>query len=117
MSGRTWRHEDGAYAIEMLGMLPWFALAATMAFQLAAIGGALTAAENAARTGSRTAGLGGDAVAASLDALDPGMRDRTAVSQDGETVTVRIDVPVVIPLIDLDVTTVERSATLPSGSS
>lgn len=108
------RDDRGVYMIELLGLFPYFAMVAIMAFQLAAIGGAFNMAENAARNGSRMAGLGGSAQTAALAAVDPGMRDRTRVSRSGETVTVRIDVPVVIPFIDLDVTTVERSATLPA---
>ncbi len=109
--------EDGVYSLEILGLLPWAVMVAVLAFQLAAIGGAMSMAENAARTGSRSAGLGGDAIQASLDAVDPGVRDRTSVEQSDETVTVWITVPIVIPLIDLDVTTIERSATLPSTTS
>lgn len=117
-----WRADDGVYAIELLGLFVLFALIALFAFQIAAIGGAATMAENAARTGSRASGLGQDPSAAALAAVDPGSRDRTRVggascgsASVGEVVTVCIDVPVVIPLIDLDVTTVERSARLPAA--
>jgi hypothetical protein len=105
--------DGGVIAIELLGYLPYVLAVAVMAFQLAAIGGALTSAEHAARAGSRAAGTGGDATTGALEALDPGLRDRARVEAVGETVTVRIDVPVVIPLVDLDVATVSRDATLP----
>ncbi len=109
------RHEDrGSYTIELLGLLPLFTIIALLAFQLASIGGAMNMAENAARNGSRAAGMGRSAQTVGLDTVDPGMRDRTSISQDGETVTVRIDVPIVIPFVDATVTTIERSATLPS---
>ncbi|HUG85067.1 MAG TPA: hypothetical protein VMM13_10905 [Euzebya sp.] len=108
--------ERGVYTVELLGFFPYFAMVVLLAFQLAAIGGAMNMAENAARNGSRMAGVGGDARAAALAAVDPDIRGRTAVSRSGQTVTVRIDVPIVIPFIDLDVTTIERSATLPSTS-
>lgn len=114
---RMHRDERGVYVVELLGLFPYFAMVAIMAFQLAAIGGAMNMAENAARNGSRMAGLGGSAQDAALDAVDPGMRGRTTVTPTGEKVTVRIDVPIVIPFIDLDVTTVERSATLPSTAT
>lgn len=114
---RIHQDERGVYVVELLGLFPYFAMVAFMAFQLAAIGGAMNMAENAARNGSRMAGLGGSAQGAALDAIDPGMRARTTVTPDGEKVTVRIDVPIVIPFIDLDVTTVERSATLPATST
>jgi hypothetical protein len=115
------RSDDGVYAIEMLGLLVVFVMIAMLGFQIAAIGGAATMAENAARAGSRAAGLGQDPSAAALAAVDPGSRDRTRVGGStcatpttGEIVSVCIDVPVVIPLIDVDVTTVERSAQLPA---
>jgi hypothetical protein len=59
------------------------------------------------------AGLGGSAQTAALDAVEPGLRDKTTVTRRGETVTVRIDVPFVLTFIDSRVTTIERSATLP----
>ena len=108
--------DDGVIALELLGYLPYVLLVAVVAFQLAAIGGAATAAENAARAGSRAAGTGGDARTGAVEAVDPGLRDRTTVSVSGETVTVSIAVPVVVPLIDLDATTVTRDATLPRTS-
>ena len=111
-----WRDEDGVYAIELLGLFVLFAVIALLAFQLAAIGGAATMAENAARAGSRAAGLGQDGAAAAIAAVDPGTRDRARVCGAGaEVVSVCIDVPIIIPLIDLDVTTVERSARLPAA--
>ncbi|CAN5247602.1 hypothetical protein BH23ACT9_BH23ACT9_10720 [soil metagenome] len=117
---RRARADDGVYAIELMGLIPLFALAAIFAFQLASIGGAMSMAENAARSGSRATALGGDGRAAALSAVDPGVRDRTTVGGSscaspvsGTTVTVCISVPMVIPLVDLDVTVVERSATLP----
>lgn len=108
--------ERGVYTVELLGLFPYVAMVVLLAFQLAAVGGAMNMAENAARNGSRMAGVGGDARAAALAAVDPDMRGRTTVSRSGQTVTVRIDVPIVIPFIDLDVTTIERAATLPSTS-
>ncbi|WP_370325436.1 TadE/TadG family type IV pilus assembly protein [Euzebya sp.] len=107
------RDERGVYTVELLGILPLFLMVALLAFQLAMVGGAMNMAENAARTGSRMAGMGGDGHAAAMSAVDPDVRDRTSVSGGGETITVAIDVPVVIPFIDLDVTTIRRSATLP----
>ncbi|MGI9018593.1 MAG: hypothetical protein ACR2HR_16070 [Euzebya sp.] len=106
--------EQGVYNVELLTLLPWFAMVAILAFQLASIGGAMNMAENAARAGSRQAGMGGSAETAALNAVDPGFRDRTSVTASGETVNVAIRVPVVIPFINLDVTTIRRSATLPS---
>lgn len=111
------RNERGVYSIELLGLLPFFILFVLAAFQLAMIGGAMNAAENSARNGSRMAGLGGSAQSAALDAVEPGLRDKTTVSRDGETVTVRIDVPFVLTFIDSRVTTIERSATLPSTAT
>jgi hypothetical protein len=115
VTGRRGRRhgDDGVVAIELLGYLPYVVAVALMAVQLAALGGALTAAEHAARAGSRSAGTGGDATAGALQALDPGLRDRARVEAVGETVTVEIDVPIAIPLVDLDVATVTRDATLP----
>lgn len=113
--------DRGVYAIELTGLIPIFALVGLLAFQLASIGGAMSMAENAARAGSRVAGQGGSATAAALDAVDPGLRSRTRVGGAtcstpavGERITVCIDVPIVIPLVDIDVTTVRRSATLPA---
>lgn len=109
------RHDDrGSTTLELLGLLPFFAMVAFMALQLAAIGGAMNMAENAARTGSRQAGVGGSARLAALSAVDPGSTSRTSVRVAGEEVTVSIDVPIVIPFIDLNVVTIERQARLPS---
>jgi CO/xanthine dehydrogenase FAD-binding subunit len=113
--------DDGVYSIELTGLLPLFLLITLFAFQLASIGGAMSMAESAARSGSRAAALGGDPRTAALEAVDPGLRDATTVGGNacatpptGQTVTVCIAVPLVIPLIDIDVAVVERSATLPA---
>lgn len=113
--------DRGVYTIELVGLIPIFALIGLFAFQLAAIGGAMSMAENAARAGSRVSGQGGNAEAAALGAVDPDMRSRTRVGGAScsapaisERITVCIDVPIVIPIIDLDITTVERGATLPA---
>ena len=52
-----------------------------------------------------------------MASIDPNMEDHTSVSVVGaETVRVQIDVPIIIPFIDLDVATITRSATLPDTS-
>lgn len=119
MSGRACHREEGTVALEALGYLWLFVVVVVMAFQLQAVAGAATNAENAARTGSRVAGRGGNAVAAALDAVHPEMRQSASVGGSGcngvptTTVTVCIDVPIVIPLMDGSVR-IERSATLPA---
>ncbi|MEE8602157.1 hypothetical protein [Euzebya tangerina] len=110
---RLHERDEGSYIMELLGFLPAFAIVAILAFQLAAIGGAAVAAENAARTGSRAASLGISPRNAAMSALDPDQRRYARVSGGLGGVTVVLDVPVVIPGIDLNVVTIRRSAHLP----
>ena len=114
MRARSRDDDRGSILVELIGYFWIFAMVALMALQLASIGGAMNAAENAARNASRAAGMLRDPASAAYSSVDPVMRRRTTVVPQGlERMSVRIDVPVVIPGIDTTVVTIERTAELP----
>ena len=77
-------------------MVPFLLLAVLVAAQIALAGQALWSASVAARAGARAAAVGGDAVAAARSALPPSMRGGAKV-EDEEGVSVRVEVPRLIP--------------------
>jgi hypothetical protein len=88
--------ERGQASVELIAIIPLFALAVLLAAQLALAGGALWSAGIAARAGARAANVGGDAQAAARKALPELLRDSARVT-DGEGVRVRVSVPRLIP--------------------
>jgi hypothetical protein len=79
-------------------VVPFLLLAMLVAAQIALAGQALWSASVAARAGARAALVGGDAAAAARSALPPSMRG-TAKVAEAEGVSVRVDVPRLIPAL------------------
>ena len=90
--------ERGQASVELIAIIPLFALAVLLAAQLALAGGALWSAGIAARAGARAADVGGDAKAAAREALPALLRDGAKVS-DADRVRVRVSVPRLIPFL------------------
>ena len=88
--------EEGTASVELIAAVPFLLLAVVVAAQLALAGGALWAAEIAARAGARAALVGGDARAAARRALPSALRAEAEVEGSGP-VAVRIQVPCLIP--------------------
>jgi hypothetical protein len=108
--------EHGQASAEFLGMFFWLLLAAVFCWQLFLGAWTVNQATNAARTASR--------VAARADG-DPEKAARNAVSgplrggfhkfrMEGEEATVRLNIPIIFPGLDVDGFSVTRRATLPS---
>ena len=108
------RAERGSASVELLGVLPLLLLAALMAWQILLAAFSVTNAENAARSGSRTEGRGGDGKKAAVRSLAGALRHGAKVTIDGERATVRVRVPIVFPGLTSDALTVRRSAELPA---
>lgn len=116
--------QRGSVSLEVLGFTPLVLLVVLAAWQMQTITVAATAAEQAARVGSRVESRGGDGAAAALDALGAELRRHAdaAVTRDddcdgggsiGTRVVVCVRVPAVIPFVDLEVFEVRRDAELP----
>jgi TadE-like protein len=107
------RSERGQASIELLGMLPIMLICGLLAWQLLLTVSAVNTVENAARTGSRTEGRGGDGKRAALRALPESHRRDAEVSVRGETVKVKVEVPLVVPGLHTGIFTVSGDASLP----
>jgi hypothetical protein len=104
-------------AIELLGVLPLLLLVALAGWQILLAAFTATSAQDAARTGSRAAGIGRDGSSAATDALSPWLRGRAHVTiahDNPQHVTVKIDVPILVPGLTTNALTVTRTAELPS---
>lgn len=82
--------------MELVAVVPFLLLALVAAAQIALVGQALWSAGVAARAGARAALVGGEATAVARAALPPSLR-RTAKFEDDEGMTVRVEVPRLIP--------------------
>jgi hypothetical protein len=105
--------EEGTASVELVAVVPFLLLAVLVAAQIALAGQALWSASVAARAGARAAAVGGDAVAAARSALPPSMRGGAKV-EDEEGVSVRVEVPRLIPSLP-SVRVGATSALEPSG--
>jgi len=110
----TRRSQRGSASVELLGMLPLLLIAALAAWQLLLVACTVTATQDAARTGSRAAGLGGNGAAAAVGALPAWLRSG-ATASGGPRVDLRVRVPIVLPGLTNDALTVRRSAELPGN--
>jgi hypothetical protein len=88
--------EEGTASVELVAAVPFLLLAVLAAVQIALAGQALWSAGVAARAGARAAVVGGDPAATARAALPPAMR-RGAEVDDDEGVSVRVEVPLLIP--------------------
>jgi Flp pilus assembly protein TadG len=88
--------EEGTASVELVAVVPFLLLALVAAAQIALAGQALWSASVAARAGARAAAVGGDAAAAARAALPSSMRAGAKVD-DGAGVSVRVEVPRLVP--------------------
>ncbi|MGN6557405.1 MAG: pilus assembly protein [Solirubrobacterales bacterium] len=102
--------EEGTASVELVAVVPFLLLAVLVAAQIALAGQALWSASVAARAGARAAAVGRGATAAARSALPPVLR-REAKVDDGGGVSVRVEVPRLIPSLP----TVRVSATSALG--
>jgi Flp pilus assembly protein TadG len=104
--------EEGTASVELVAVVPFLLLAVLAAAQIALAGQALWSASVAARAGARAAAVGRDATAAARSALPPAMR-REAKVDDEDGVSVRVEVPRLIP--SLPVVRVSAASDLEPG--
>lgn len=115
---RVSRDDGSSPAIEIIGMLPLIILASLAAWQVLLVAWTATAAENAARVGSRVAVVEQSQSAgreAAYGALQPGLRSGAQVTfPDGGTrARVRVGIPVLHPALRSDGFAVARVAEMP----
>lgn len=126
LRARLRREDDGAVlTVEFIGWLPWLLLTVLVCWQLLFVVGTMTAAENAARNGSRAVALGSDPVEVALGTLPTWARDHAQARrhsdgrctgggpQSGTRVNVCVAVPVLFPGLTVDAFSIRRSAELP----
>jgi hypothetical protein len=113
---RLWREQRGQASAEFMGMMFWLLLAALLVWQLMLAAWTVNQATNAARTASRVAARpGGDAEKAARNAVSSPLRDGFHdFRQNGETATVHLKIPIIMPGLTADGFSVTRRATLPS---
>ncbi len=112
---RRRRGEAGQATVEMLSAMPVLLIAGLLIWQMCLVGVVLTSAQNAARTGARVQSRGGDGRSAAEHALRSAFRDGADITADGESVRVKVSVPLIVPGLDLPLRFVE-SATIPNTS-
>ena len=95
-TGNHW--EDGTASVELIAAIPFLLLAVLVAAQFALAGHSLWSAAVASRAGARAALVGGDARAAARAALPTALREGARVDDSGP-VTVRVQVPRLLPLL------------------
>jgi hypothetical protein len=116
MIRRLAREERGQASAELMGMVWWLLLAGVFAWQLMLGAWTVTQASNAARTATRVDARGGDAEKAAYNALSSPLRDgfdRGRFKMDGETATVVVKIPIILPGLTAEGFTTTRRATLP----
>jgi hypothetical protein len=114
MLRRLIHEERGQASTELMGMVWWMFLIALLIWQLLLAAWAVDQAANAARTASRVEARDGNAGKAAHWAVSNGLRKGMKVELDGDTATVSVRVPIIVPGLGDDRLRVERSATLPS---
>jgi hypothetical protein len=97
-AGTAAHGEEGTASVELVAVVPLLLLACLVAAQIALAGQALWSAGVAARAGARAALVGGDASAAARAALPASMRAGARV-KEGDGVSVRVEVPRLIPAL------------------
>lgn len=106
--------QRGQASAELLGMLWWILLAALGVWQILLAAWAVNQASNAARTGSRIVARDGDPEKAARNALTPSLREGVEVDVNGEKVTVRVRVPILVPGFTTKKVRATRTAELPN---
>lgn len=107
------RDEGGQATVEMLSALPILILAGLLIWQMCLVGIVLTSAQNAARTGARVQSRGGDGQAAATNSLRAAFRKGSDITAAGDTVRVKVNVPLLVPGLNLPLHFVE-SASIPN---
>ncbi|MFC4499900.1 MULTISPECIES: TadE/TadG family type IV pilus assembly protein [Streptomyces] len=112
--GRRHRNDRGQVALEYLGFVPILLFVALAAVQLGVIAYAAQQAGTAARTGARSASLGGNAQADCARAVSSWLSVSCppAFSGDEVQVTATVTIPSVIPGID-NFGTASKTAVMP----
>jgi hypothetical protein len=108
--------ESGQASAEIMSMIWWLLLVTLIVWQICLVAWANTQASNAARTGSRVEGRGGDAKKAAKNALsEPLQKTVQKIDVKGEEVIVKVRVPLLIPgVFSSDGIVATRRAELPS---
>lgn len=96
--GSRQRGEVGTASVEVVAAVPFLLLALLVVAQVVLAGQALWSAGVAARAGARAALVGGNAAAVARKALPPSLRSDARV-EDGDEVSVRVRVPVLLPAL------------------
>lgn len=113
------RHgERGQATIELLAATPILVIAALLVWQMCLVGIVLTSAQNSARTGARVLSRSSSPPAAERAAhraLRASFRDGSQITAAGQTVRVKVKVPLIVPGLNLPLTLVE-SASMPNTS-
>jgi hypothetical protein len=113
---RLLRDERGQASTELLGMVWWLLFAAVFVWQLMLGAWTVTQTSNAARTASRVEARGGDAMKAARNALSGPLRkgfDEDRFTMKGETATVVVRIPIIVPGLTAKGFEATRSVTLP----
>ena len=114
MLRRLISEEHGQASTELMGMVWMLFFVALIVWQLLLAAWAVDQTANAARTASRVEARDGNADKAAHWAVSNGLRKGMEVEIDGDTATVSIRVPIIVPGLGDDRLRIERSATLPS---
>ncbi|HEV7770098.1 MAG TPA: hypothetical protein VGO66_05485 [Solirubrobacterales bacterium] len=107
-AGSTGHREKGTASVELIAVIPFLLLAILVAAQVALAGQALWSASLAARAGARAALVGADPAAVARRALPPSLRHGAEVGE-GKGVSVRVDVPRLLPVLPRFAVDVETS--------
>jgi hypothetical protein len=112
---RLWSDQRGQASAEFMGMIFWLLLATVAVWQLFLAAWTANQATNATRTASRVAArTDGDPEKAARNAVSGPLRGGFHdFSEDGETTTVKLSIPIIVPGITADGFSVTRKATLP----
>jgi pilus assembly protein CpaE len=92
--------ERGQASVEMIGVLPAALLVVAIGWQLLLAGQASWLAANAARVAARAQAVGHDPKAAARSALPSYLERRLEVVGEGDRVSVRVGIPLVIKGVD-----------------
>jgi hypothetical protein len=116
MLRRLLRDQRGQASAELMGMVWWMLLAALFVWQLMLGAWTVTQTSNAARTASRVDARGGDAKKAARNALSGPLRRgfvERRFKMEGETATVVVRIPIIVPGVTAPGFVAKRSVTLP----
>jgi hypothetical protein len=107
--------ERGQASAELMGMMIWLLLVTLIVWQVCLAAWTYTQVSNAARTGSRVEGRGGDGEKAAKNALaDPLKKSIQKIKVEGDRATVKVRMPILLPgVMTTDKLTATKTAELP----